>query len=84
MPIFQLVKDSITELTNPPYIYFASKAESIISAGHDIIYTDEVKKKISKLVHNFVDSSEKVNRGLLLSLLLLLLYLIFGKKLFSL
>ncbi|CAH1765456.1 7171_t:CDS:10, partial [Entrophospora sp. SA101] len=59
MPIFQLVKDSITELTNPPYVYFVSKIELLTSAGHNTIYSDEVRKKISKLVHVFVDSSEK-------------------------
>ncbi|CAG8530810.1 20672_t:CDS:10, partial [Racocetra persica] len=55
--IFQLVKDSVTELTNPPYIYFASKNEmDVLSNGEHI---DETKYKISRLTHTFVDSTMK-------------------------
>ncbi|CAG8633316.1 6278_t:CDS:10, partial [Acaulospora morrowiae] len=55
--IFQLVKDSVTELTNPPYIYFASKSEvgTSINGSH----IDANRAKISKLIHNFVDSAAK-------------------------
>ncbi|CAG8711558.1 1929_t:CDS:2, partial [Scutellospora calospora] len=55
--IYQLVKDSVTELTNPPYIFFASKNEmELMSNGARV---DETKYKISKLTHTFVDSAMK-------------------------
>ncbi|RIB12107.1 Mak10 subunit, NatC N-terminal acetyltransferase-domain-containing protein [Gigaspora rosea] len=55
--IYQLVKDSVTELTNPPYIYFASKNEmDVLSNGARI---DEAKYNVSKLIHTFVDSTMK-------------------------
>ncbi|CAG8812464.1 4775_t:CDS:10, partial [Gigaspora margarita] len=55
--VYQLVKDSVTELTNPPYIYFASKNEmDVLSNGAHI---DEAKYNTSKLIHTFVDSTMK-------------------------
>jgi hypothetical protein len=56
--MFQLIKDSVTELTNPPYTYFASKVDMAASPNDDHI--DETRSEISKLVHNFVDSTIKV------------------------
>ncbi|CAG8529627.1 24206_t:CDS:10 [Dentiscutata erythropus] len=55
--VYQLVKDSVTELTNPPYVYFTAKNEmDILTNGARI---DEAKYKISKLIHTFVDSTMK-------------------------
>jgi hypothetical protein len=58
MSMFQLIKDSVTELTNPPYVYFAPKIDINASSNDDRI--DENRSEISKLVHNFVDSTVKV------------------------
>ena len=49
--MFQLIKDSVTELTNPPSTYFASSNDA---------HTDETRSEVSKLVHNFVDNTVKV------------------------
>ncbi|PKC15017.1 Mak10-domain-containing protein [Rhizophagus irregularis] len=57
MSMFQLIKDSVTELTNPPYVYFAPKIDINASSKDDRI--DENRSEISKLVHNFVDSTVK-------------------------
>jgi hypothetical protein len=57
MSMFQLIKDSVTELTNPPYTYFASKMDIMASSSDDHI---ETRSEISKLVHNFVDGAVKV------------------------
>jgi hypothetical protein len=53
--MFQLIKDSVTELTNPPSIYFAS----IIASPNDI-HADDTRSEVSKLVHNFADNTVKV------------------------
>jgi hypothetical protein len=64
MSMFQLIKDSVTELTNPPHTYFASKIEMAASSNDDHI--DETRSEISKLVHNFVDGTIKVYNVILI------------------
>ncbi|CAG8537610.1 13125_t:CDS:10 [Ambispora gerdemannii] len=55
--IFQLIKDSVTEISNPPYIYFASKPDTDKPTNGTIV--DETRAKIPQLVNKFLESSIK-------------------------
>ncbi|CAG8575686.1 7899_t:CDS:10 [Diversispora eburnea] len=57
LSVYQLIKDSVTELTNPPYIYFASKTD--IGTSFNGSHIDIDTAKISKLIHTFVDNAVK-------------------------
>ncbi|CAG8513798.1 12767_t:CDS:10 [Ambispora leptoticha] len=55
--VFQLIKDSVTEISNPPYVYFASRSDTDKPTNGAIV--DETKAKISHLVNKFLESAVK-------------------------
>ncbi|KAG9292267.1 hypothetical protein G9A89_009079 [Geosiphon pyriformis] len=54
--IYQILKDSVTELSNPPYVYFSTRTE--IEKPQNGAAVDD-RAQISRLVHTFMESSSK-------------------------